>query len=158
AEEVGLVGSYEYVKSLEKFQGKNIAAMINLDMIGVGNEVGIYTTGDRRSGVLLKMAENYVDKYELDIYPKENVSDRSDHASFAEAGIPAVFFSYEVDKNYHTKGDTLDKVSEQNLENIAKIVAEMTYDMAQAPRLQSTQGFNGIVNQYRHANPSKELE
>lgn len=158
AEEVGLVGSYEYVQSLEKLEKKNIAAMINMDMIGVGDRVGTYTAGDRKSGVLLKMAENYVDKYGLEEYADEKVSDRSDHASFAEAGIPAVYFSYEADTNYHTDEDKIEYISEDNLENIAKIVAEMTYDMAEAPRLQSTQGFNGTVNQYRHANPNKELK
>lgn len=76
----------------------------------------------------------------------------------AEAGIPAVFFSYETDTKYHTDEDKIEYISESNLENIAKIAAEMTYDMAEAPRLQSTQGFNGTVNQYRHANPNKEIK
>lgn len=157
AEEVGLVGAYDYVEGLDKNQQKNIAAMINMDMIGVGDEVAIWTIGDKASAVIAELAETYLQKNEL---PNQGigVEDRSDHAAFAENGIPAIYFSYEVDPNYHTDEDVIGYIETANVENIAKVVAEMTYDMAEAPRLQSTQGFNGTVNKYRHINPNKFQE
>jgi aminopeptidase YwaD len=154
AEEVGLVGAYDFVEGLDKNERQKIAAMINMDMVGVGDKVGIFTIGDKASSVMADLAETYIQKNNLD-YLAPDIEDRSDHAAFAENGIPAVYFTYEVDPNYHTDNDIIDYVEGENVGNIAKIVAEMTYDMAEAPRLQSTQGFNGIVNQYRHINPNK---
>lgn len=154
AEEVGLVGAYNFVENLDKNERDKIAAMINMDMVGVGDNVGIWTIGDKASSVMADLAEVYVKKHDL-AYLEPDFEDRSDHAAFAENGIPSVYFTYEVDPNYHTDEDTIANMNMENVEAIAKIVADMTYDMADAPRLQSSQGFHGTVNKYRHINPSK---
>jgi len=154
AEEVGLVGAYDFVESLSKNERKKIAAMINMDMVGVGDTVGIWTIGDKASSVLGDLAETYTQNY-TSSYKSPGFEDRSDHTAFAENGIPAVYFSYETDPNYHTDNDIIDHISKNNVETIAKIVTEMVYDMAKSPMLQSTQGFHGTVNKYRHINPNK---
>lgn len=154
AEEVGMVGAYNFVENLDKNERDKIAAMINMDMVGVGENVGIWTIEDKASSVLTDLAEVYMQKHSL-TYLEPGFEDRSDHSAFAENGIPSVYFSYEVDPNYHTDNDTIENMDMENVEAIARIVADMTYDMAEAPRLQSTQGFHGTVNKYRHINPNK---
>lgn len=156
AEEVGLVGAYDYVESLDKSERNKIAAMINMDMVGVGDELAIWTIGDKPSSVLADLVESYVQKSNINYIPP-GVEDRSDHAAFAENGIPSVYFSYEVDPNYHTDNDTIDKIEVENIESVCEIVTEMTYYMAEAPMLQSTQGFHGTANKYKH-NPNKSQE
>lgn len=154
AEEVGLVGAYDYVESLTKIERQKIAAMINMDMVGVGDKFSIWTIGDKASAVIANLAEIYAQKRSLS-YNAPGVEDRSDHAAFAENDIPAVYFSYEVDPNYHTDLDIINFIERNNVENVSKIVAEMVYDMTETPMLQSTQGFHGAVNKYRHINPNK---
>lgn len=153
AEEVGLVGAYDFVENLDKNERKKIAAMINMDMVGVGDTVGIWTIGDKASEIIADLAELYVQQSNLEY--EKGVEDRSDHAAFAENEIPSVYFSYETDPYYHTDEDTIDKIDEDNVENVCRIVTEMAYDMAEAPMLQSSQGFHGTVNKYRHINPNK---
>ncbi len=157
AEEVGLVGAYDFVENLDKNERKKIAAMINMDMVGVGDKVGIWTIGDKASSVMADLAEVYAQKHDLE-YLEPDVEDRSDHAAFAENGIPSVYFTYEVDPNYHTDDDTIANLNKENVARIAEIVADMTYDIADAPMLQSSQGFHGTVNKYRHINPNKLQE
>jgi aminopeptidase YwaD len=154
AEEVGLVGAYDFVEHLDKNQKMKMAAMINMDMVGVGDKFAIWTIGDKASATIADLAETYVQKRSFSYNPP-SVEDRSDHAAFAENGIPAVYFSYEVDHNYHTDQDIINYIDKENVENVSKIVAEMAYDMAETPMLQSTQGFHGTVNKYRHINPNK---
>ena len=49
AEEAGLVGSAYYVSQLSKRELKNIAVMLNFDMVGSPNRVGSCTTATRRT-------------------------------------------------------------------------------------------------------------
>ena len=82
AEELGLVGSRHYVRALPREQLRRIAAYINLDMVGSANAVpAIYSDGDRRLGRLLRK-----------IHPGHETgvatAGASDHAPFADAGIP----------------------------------------------------------------------
>ncbi|MEL7658313.1 MAG: M20/M25/M40 family metallo-hydrolase, partial [Bacillota bacterium] len=157
AEEVGLVGAYDYVESLDKNERNKIAAMINMDMVGVGDKLAIWTIGDKASAIVADLAETYVQERNFPYNPP-GVEDRSDHAAFAENGIPSVYFSYEVDPNYHTDNDTIANIDKENIKNICEIVTEMSYDMAETPMLQSTQGFHGTVNKYRHINPNKSQQ
>ncbi len=111
AEEVGLIGSHDYVDGL----GDNInhvIAMINLDSVGVGSQLNVY------AGALVTEAENgghapqfeggptWVRDTALDLAAEMGlpfsttpdsswgglIGDWSDHYAFVQAGVPIAYF------------------------------------------------------------------
>jgi Zn-dependent M28 family amino/carboxypeptidase len=90
AEELGLVGSRSYVQSLSLKQRRGILGVINLDMVGSPNNGRIvYDGADGPSGS--QRIENAFRAYfaarQLPV-EQESLGGSSDHASFAEFGIP----------------------------------------------------------------------
>jgi alkaline phosphatase isozyme conversion protein len=111
AEEVGLVGSHEYVNSLGD-RIHNVIAMINLDSVGVGSQLNVY------AGALVTWPENgsnppqfeggptWVRDTALDLASEMGlpfsttpdsswagyIGDWSDHYPFVEAGVPIAYF------------------------------------------------------------------
>ena len=82
AEELGLVGSREYVRSLDADERRRIRAYLNLDMVGSPNPVAeLYSDGDPRLGRVLRRAV---------ARPLGGITagQSSDHAPFQAAGIP----------------------------------------------------------------------
>jgi Zn-dependent M28 family amino/carboxypeptidase len=149
--EVG--GKIALIKRGEYTFAEKVQNAADAGAVGV---IAIWTIGDKPSSVLADLVESYVQKNNIDYIPP-GVEDRSDHAAFAENGIPFVYFSYKVHSNNHTDNDTIDKIKVDNIVNVCEIVTEMTYNMAEAPMLQSTQGFHGTVNKYKH-NPNRAEE
>lgn len=149
AEEIGLVGSYEYVASLSDEEFQNTVAMINMDMVAVGDRIGVITEFEEDSFVV-DLAETYLKEfgYEYD----RDYTDASDHAPFEESGIPSVFFDYHDDPYYHTDEDSLDKIQKDSLYDMCTLVTAMTYDMAKTPMPKSENGLKAKVNKYRSVN------
>lgn len=137
AEEAGLVGSEHYVSSLNEEQLAEIAAMINMDMVGVGDTMGVMTADENADSFVADMAEEYIRSYG---HPYERLtSDRSDHAPFERAGIPVAFLNYHPDPNYHTDEDTVDKIQKDNLYNMGVLVTTLTHNIANMKHLPDRQ-------------------
>jgi aminopeptidase YwaD len=87
-EEIGLIGSNRHVQKLSDAQRQQIVAMINLDMVGVGERIQFGGT-DWLAGLAEESARRagYAGSQ---INLPSGMS--SDHASFMAAGIPSVFF------------------------------------------------------------------
>jgi Zn-dependent M28 family amino/carboxypeptidase len=101
AEELGLFGSRAYVQQLAAADREAITAMINLDMVGVGDTWRFGGTDD-----LVQRALGAANDLGMRALPLRGpLTSASDHASFLDAGIPAVFFYRTEDPNYHTAGD-----------------------------------------------------
>jgi Iap family predicted aminopeptidase len=82
AEELGLLGSRHYVRSLSREERRRIRAYLNLDMVGSPHAVPeLYADGDERLGRVLNRAAGG---------PLGEISagGSSDHAPFAAAGVP----------------------------------------------------------------------
>ena len=94
-EEDGLRGSRAYVED-QKTNG--LQAMFNFDMVGV-NVMPLAVGGDQQLGALAQKAAP-----DLKLFQDGG---NSDHASFLNAGVPALFFHRGVDPNYHQPGDVL---------------------------------------------------
>ncbi|MBI2864518.1 MAG: M28 family peptidase [Chloroflexi bacterium] len=126
AEELGLIGSRRYVESLKKEERDRMVAMINFDMVGVGDDLRF--GGDRKlvdeAKAIAKDLE--VEAGDLD----EHLSSASDHASFADAGIPTLFVYWQEDPNYHTKNDLPEFVKPDRLEIAGKIALGMLERLA----------------------------
>lgn len=121
AEEVGLIGSVHFVDSLTAAESDGLEAMLNFDMVGVGSK--LLLIGSSR---LTEIAAAEAEERGLDFAIDNSLaSTGSDHASFIEAGIPAVFFHSSFgfiadDPNYHTAGDEAQHVQPTRMAEIGR--------------------------------------
>jgi aminopeptidase YwaD len=133
AEENGLLGSKYYVNELKPEEKANIKAMINMDMVGVGDRLGILTGSENSQSFIADLAEEKAKRLQLPY--ERSFSTRSDHAPFEEAGIPVVFFHYMDDPNYHTDQDTIDKIQKEDLQNAGVIVSDVALEITHSKKL-----------------------
>ena len=112
AEELGLLGSAAYVGTLTPAELQALEAMLNFDMLSVGD--GWPFVGDRTLTDLVQQeaSELGINVRVLNELP-ENVG--SDHFNFAQKGVPSIIFNCFCDENYHTKDDRLEFVQEPRL-------------------------------------------
>ena len=157
AEEVGLIGSTEYVASLKGSEAKNIALYLNFDMLGSPNYTREIYDGDGSAFDAAgpkgsdAIERNFAEFFEFENLPTgETAFDgRSDYLAFITAGIPSggLFSGAEelktkkeqklyggkaakpYDACYHEECDDIDNVSKQSLDPMADAVADsvMTY-------------------------------
>ncbi|MCJ7510562.1 MAG: M28 family metallopeptidase [Dehalococcoidia bacterium] len=115
AEETGLFGSRHFVASLASQDQPSPQAMVNLDMVGVGNEWQLMG-----SPSLVEKIDQGAAALGLDPVPIES-SLESDHISFTDAGIPAILIYRFEDPHQHTEYDRAEFVQPQLLEEAAKL-------------------------------------
>lgn len=130
AEELGLIGSYEYVDSLSQNERDRIVGMWQMDMVGsrdAGELVMFTVDGEKNTVTDLSAAAGVRTGTPL-TYGQEG---RSDHVPFYEAGIPSALFIHNpVEPWYHTPEDSLDKISKEKLQETAEIVGAAVYHVA----------------------------
>jgi Zn-dependent M28 family amino/carboxypeptidase len=127
AEELGLVGSREYVRSLDGDQRRRIRAYLNLDMLGSPNPVPqLYRDGDPQLARVLRRSA---------AGPLGGIAagESSDHAPFEAAGIPVNgLYTGSTERGpggrprdpcYHLACDTLHDVNRAVLLRIARATA-----------------------------------
>ena len=85
AEELGLVGSRHYVEGLDEAELDGISAYLNFDMVGSPNYVRFVYGSDEVTSVF----EDYFASRNLRSIESQNLSGRSDHGPFEDAGVPA---------------------------------------------------------------------
>ncbi len=115
AEELGLLGSRYFVSILTAAEKGRIKAMLNFDMVGVGNDTWwLIGTGDlqQRMGQLASSLGIATEVSNL-------VGTSSDHASFLAAGIPSLMLHRWQDPLLHTPQDVSSRVRPELLEQAA---------------------------------------
>jgi len=125
AEEAGLLGSAYFTKS-KVFEDLNVAAMLNMDMIGrlSDNKVIIYGTGT--SSLWDNLIDSLNGSYNFTITKTPDGFGPSDHSSFYAKNIPVLHFFTGTHKDYHSPSDDIELI---NAEGEVK-VANMVYDIA----------------------------
>ena len=124
AEEMGLIGSRHYVSALSASERGRIDFMINFDMVGRFRSQ-VQAIGGRKHAVYDAVLRELSEKYKLRVsISNGDGGGGSDHASFAEVGIPVCFFHTGMHEDYHTKQDTADKINTEGLTRIAGFVSE----------------------------------
>jgi peptidase M28-like protein/PA domain-containing protein len=102
-EELGLLGSRQYVRGLSDAERRRIKAYVNLDMVASpGEKVAVYDTNDA--------IESTFRKHLPPKAPQVDLEGDSDHASFERGGIPAGGIFTGLDDCYHQPCDTIDNV------------------------------------------------
>jgi hypothetical protein len=118
AEEMGLLGSKHYVKSLGDGERKQIAAMLNFDMVGRLGADGLVVAGAGTSKAWAGLLDAH--RGELVVKPTDDGYGPSDHGSFYEVGIPVLHFFTGPHEDYHRPTDDLEKI---NVEGAAQVGA-----------------------------------
>jgi aminopeptidase YwaD len=128
AEELGLLGSRHYVSQLDAIAKARIKAMLNFDMVGVGDE-GWWLIGS--SDLQRQMGTIAGQLGVQDVEPSTLIRGlSSDHASFTEANIPALMFHRWEDNLLHTPQDVSDRVNPGYLEEAARMGIAMLQQLA----------------------------
>lgn len=94
-EEDGLHGSRAFVNTAAPQFLQGLKGMMNFDMVGVNSRLGVGGTESLTS--LARLADSKVSTF--------RARGGSDHAPFASAGVPVLFFYRGQEPNYHTPKD-----------------------------------------------------
>lgn len=97
-EEDGLWGSRRFVEANPELV-RGLKAMLNIDMVGVKVS---QTLGVGGTSSLFEVAK----VVEPSVFSMGASNGSSDHAPFASAGVPVLFFHWGLDPNYHQPSDT----------------------------------------------------
>jgi hypothetical protein len=131
-EETGMTGSYFFAAHLPpEVPADKIVQNINLDMVGSHASRGFVAAmgtfrGFAATKLLAKLARGY---------PKINVATGgrargSDFEPFCKQGVPYVFFWTPDAKCYHQRCDTLDRIDERHMVDIAALAGDLVRSMA----------------------------
>ena len=123
-EEMGLLGSKYFVEHAA-IPLDQIEVMINLDMVGRLNEQKRMTVGG--VGTAAQFANLIPPKDTSQLYVSTSTEGYgpSDHASFYQHDIPVLYLSTGAHLDYHTPGDTPDKLHYPAMEHIAIYTADL---------------------------------
>lgn len=131
AEEIGLVGSNYYVKSLTPKERGNIIAMLNLDMVGAGDTLRIHTVNNSPKSLPADLAVNCSNK--LNYKNSRTVQDSSDHVPFEATGIPVAYFEYGPYEDYHTDKDNIEIIQKEDLLHTCNVLVNMVKVIGKNP-------------------------
>lgn len=153
AEELGMLGSKHYVEDLSEGEVDEIGAYLNFDMLGSPNYVRfVYdgSSGPFGSGNIEEVFTDYFASQNLEARTDSTLEDRSDHAPFAEEGVPvgglftgaegikteeeAALFGGEAgephDPCYHEACDTVENLDPRALDEMSDAAAHATLVLA----------------------------
>ena len=123
-EEAGLMGSRHYADH-PLFPLEKIALVINLDMTGDAIDgITVVNGKEQKAAFTLLDTLNKRSSYLPKMNQREQ-SANSDHYSFSEKGVPAIFiFGLGAKGHYHDIFDTPDQLSFKNIDNLAKLLID----------------------------------
>ena len=143
-EEEGLLGS-EYYTSHPVFPLASTVTDLNIDMVGrldslhAGRPDYVYLVGDDKlSSELHALSEATNQQYSPlaldykynDPQDPEHIYERSDHYNFAKHGIPVIFYTSGLHKDYHAATDDVDKINFEALARRAQLVFHTAWALA----------------------------
>jgi S1-C subfamily serine protease len=157
-EERGLLGANHYVRA-PLFPLEKTVAMLNLDMISRGPEgvAGVTFVGTwAKWREVLQLANQPL---ELSLRLGSMGSMASDHAPFFRAKIPCLFFAAGLHPDYHTPGDTWQKVNTKTMAGITRLAYLTCEIVANVPeRPVFTQPKSDRELPYLGITPGKEIK
>lgn len=137
-EEKGLFGSKYFVQQALK-DNKNIVLNLNYDMIArdeendtLKNKADMSYT--KANPGIQEITKKHIADYDINLDMDYRASERpgggSDHAPFAQAGIPIFYFMAAMHPDYHQPSDELDKINWEKMTNIIRIGFLNTWEFA----------------------------
>ena len=133
-EEVGLVGSEHFVSHCP-VPPNAIVAMLNLDMVGRVRDEKLSVGGLSTAGVMPAIVEKADAASPLQTSDLGRAYDqRSDMASFIDAGIPSLFLFSGMHEQYHASTDDVDLVNFEGLTQVARFACDVIESFETTPR------------------------
>ena len=139
AEESGLLGSKHFVDSWSRYSADygNIVAMLNFDMVGRFEKIltvmGLGSAFEWETH-LKKVTEGISSGRNpsmlLPMAFQETAVDSSDHSSFINQKIPALFFTTGAHGDYHRASDTSDKIRFKEMSQLKFYATKLTSELA----------------------------
>jgi len=166
SEERGLLGAWAYTE-FPPAPLANIAAVLNMDMIGRNEEVQV-GGGNRFNGLEVQTAESNANAVNMMGYARvpalaemvdganagigldikkrydnnaSNLVRRSDQWPFLQRGVPALGFMTGLHPDYHTQYDRPEKINYAKMEKIARLIHQASWNLANAaarPKMPTT--------------------
>ncbi len=157
SEERGLLGAWAYTE-FPPAPIANIAAVLNMDMIGRNEEVQA-GAGNRFNGLEVQTAESNANAVNMMGYARvpslaeaidganasigleikkrydnnsSNLVRRSDQWPFLQSGVPALGFMTGLHPDYHTIYDRPEKINYAKIEKIARLIHQASWNLANA--------------------------
>jgi Peptidase family M28/PDZ domain/PA domain len=130
-EELGLLGSAYYVDH-PLLPLNKAAVMINLDMIGRMRDKA-YIGGSGSGTTLRPMLEHILPSYGIKVdYSAGSSEGSSDHTSFTNKQVPALFFFSGLHADYHKPSDTVDKIDAPAAAKLLGLVADVAENLRES--------------------------
>jgi hypothetical protein len=123
-EELGLLGSQYYANHPLLPLGQAIA-MLNMDMIGRVRDDKLYVGGAATGSAFRADLADLVSRTAFRVDYSESGYGSSDHTSFTAKQVPSLFFFSGLHGDYHTPGDTWDKIDAPAAVRVLRLVAGM---------------------------------
>ncbi|MGH9237127.1 MAG: M20/M25/M40 family metallo-hydrolase [Vicinamibacterales bacterium] len=136
-EEVGLFGS-RYMADYPVMPVDRMVAMLNVDMVGrnrcddPAQAHTVYLVGSERISTELhnlneaanaSLSRPMTLDYEYnDVADPESIYTRSDHYSYASKGVPVIFFTTGLHRDYHSVTDEADRIEFAKMARIAELI------------------------------------
>ena len=130
-EELGLLGSAEWVKSPTRSLDKAVA-MLNMDMIGRIKDQKVYIGGVGTGSTLKDDVEKAAANSGFKIEYSPGGYSSSDHTSFVARKIPVLFFFSGLHSDYHKPSDTWDKINPDSAARLLDVVGTTAEELASA--------------------------
>jgi len=135
AEEIGLGGSAWFVEHLPSGRIGDVAAMINLDMVGRMNEHKLNVLGaDSAKAWDAIIAEANKAAASVNISAGGDGYGPSDHSSFYAAGVPVVHLFTGAHEQYHSPEDDAALLNIEGGADVARITAALADGVRRGPR------------------------
>jgi hypothetical protein len=128
-EELGLLGSAEWVKEPTRPLGKAVA-MINMDMIGRIKDDKVYIGGVGTGSTFKSVLEEAEKKTPFKVESSPGGYSSSDHTSFVTQKIPVLFFFSGLHSDYHKPSDTWDKINGASAARLLDMVENVVLELA----------------------------
>jgi Zn-dependent M28 family amino/carboxypeptidase len=131
-EELGLLGSAEWVKEPTLPLGKAVA-MLNMDMIGRIKDDKVYIGGVGTGADFKSLLEEEQSKSKFKIEYSAGGYSASDHTSFVTKKIPVLFFFSGLHSDYHKPSDTWDKINAPSAAQFLDFIDDVALKIDSAP-------------------------
>ncbi|MDY7231671.1 M20/M25/M40 family metallo-hydrolase [Hyalangium rubrum] len=122
-EEAGVLGSSFFTRQRGDAGMKQIAAMLNLDMVGRlrGNKLSVL--GAESAAEWIPLISAACEKARVECASSGDGYGPSDHSPFYAAGVPVLHFFTGAHSDYHKPSDTAEGVNVAGLAQVASIVS-----------------------------------
>lgn len=127
-EEAGLLGSKHYANN-PVFPLEQIRFVVNLDMTGDATNGITVVNGDSCAHEFAMLEQLNAKRGYLPKINKRSQTQNSDHYSFSQKGVPAIFiYGNGTKPYYHDVFDTYKQLSMEHIDDLAKLLIEFARD------------------------------